>query len=221
MKINNLNDLINLVDKFGFLPFFKNGIDNFSIEEFCPEELWISADKDGPWEWKGPVIQSGNCIYGKFFNGKAGFISKKWIPHFVNYRRDGYDFDTRYDDGLANYKDKELYDTIEKSKIILSKDLKHLHNYCKDGKKGFDTVITRLQMESYVCVADFVYMKDKFGKEYGWGVAEYTTPESVFGYDFVTSEYKTEPMKSKEIIIDYLKKLLPLADEKQINKLIK
>ena len=30
---------------------------------------------------------------------------------------------------------------------------------------------TRLQMQSYVCIADFVYMQDKYGRPYGWGVA--------------------------------------------------
>ena len=40
---------------------------------------------------------------------------------------------------------------------------------------------------AYLTVSDFVYMQDKYGKTYGWGVAKYTTPEELFGYDFVTS----------------------------------
>lgn len=39
-------------------------------------------------------------------------MSREWIPDFANFRRDGYDFDARWDDGLASYKDKELYETI-------------------------------------------------------------------------------------------------------------
>lgn len=104
--------------------------------------------------------------------------------------------------------------------MILSKDLKKIRNYVKGGNKGFDTIITRLQMQSYVCVADFVYMQDKFGKPYGWGVAEYTTPEHFFGYDYIISAYKTDPAESKQKIIEHLKKILPDATEKQILKII-
>lgn len=42
---------------------------------------------------------------------------------------------------------------------MLSKELKKICNYRKGGNKGFDTVITRLQMQIYVTIADFVYIK--------------------------------------------------------------
>lgn len=218
--IYNVEDLLKKVEEYGFLPFFKNGIPGFSVEELCQPELWFT-DKEGPWEWKGPVAKSGRCIYGKFFNGKAGFVSKEWIPDFVNYRRDGYDFDARYEDGLAFYKDKELFDTIEGHEVILSKDLKEIRNYRKGGNKGFDTIITRLQMQSYVCVADFVYAKDKYGKPYGWGIAQYTTPEHFFGYDFIAPAYSTDPAVSGQKMIDRVKEVLPDAKEQKIVKLLK
>lgn len=218
--LKNEDDLLIKVEQYGFLPFFKNAIPGFSIEEMCPAELWFT-ELDGPWEWKGPAAKSGKCIYGKFFNGKAGFISKQWIPDFANYRRDGYDFDARCDDGLVFYKDKEMFETISEHDVILSKDLKKVCNYVKDGNKGFDKVITRLQMQSYVCVADFIYMNDKFGKPYGWGIAQYTTPEHFFGYNYVTSAYKTESAESKQKIIEHLKRILPEATEQQIHKITK
>jgi hypothetical protein len=218
--IRNINELLDAVEHYGFLPFFKNSIKGFSIEEMCPSELWFT-DLDGPWEWKGPASKSGRCIYGKFFGGKAGYVSKEWIPDFVNFRRDGYDFDSRCDDGLVYYKDKELYETVAEHEIILSKELKAVHNYVKGGKKGFDTVITRLQMQSYICVADFVYMLDKNHNPYGWGVAQYTTPEHFFGYDYITSAYKTAPEESKQKIFNHLQTLLPNAPETEISKIIR
>ena len=39
---------------------------------------------------------------------------------------------------------------------------------------GFDTIITRLQKLCYVIISDFRYEVDKTGKEYGWGIAEYS-----------------------------------------------
>lgn len=218
--INSLDDLNKLIKTYGFLPFFANKVKGFSIEEHCPPELWFSPYADGPWEWKGPAIRTDECIYGKFFNGKAGFVSREWIPDFVNLRRDGYDFDARCDDGLVYFKDKELFEAIDKNLPILSKDLKSICNYGKNGKKGFETVITRLQMQTYICIADFVYMRDKNGSPYGWGVAEYTTPEAVFGYGFITSAYKRTPLESKQRILSHLKSVFPDEDAVQLNKMI-
>lgn len=208
-EVRCAEDIIRLVEEIGFLPFFANGIAGFSVEECCPAELWFSAEVDGPWEWKGPIARSGRCIYGKFFSGKAGFVSREWLPDFTNYRRDGYDFDARYDDGLASYKDKGIYEAIAGHGALLSKELKKLCNYGKGGNKGFDTVITRLQMQAYVDIADFVYMRDKFGRPYGWGVARYSTPEAQFGYEYVTSAYRREPEESKQRMFAHLQGILP------------
>lgn len=45
-QIYNVEDLLALVEHFGFLPFFENRIAGFSIEGFCPPELWFSNDAD-------------------------------------------------------------------------------------------------------------------------------------------------------------------------------
>ena len=218
--LNSPEDIIRLTEEVGFLPFFRCGIPGFSIEERTPAELWFT-DSDGPWEWKGPIARTKKCFYGKFFGGKAGFVSLEWFPDFCNYRRDGFDFDSRFDCGMASYKDRNIYDTVSRYGDILSKKLKTLCGYYKGGEKGFDGVITRLQMQTYVCISDFEYMRDKLGNPYGWGVARYSTPEEIIGYDAVTSAYKRAPSESKERILAHLKKALPAATEKQLLKLIK
>lgn len=222
MKICTLDSpeaIVQTVNELGFLPFFANEIEGFSIEEHCPRELWFSDTQDGPWEWKGPVIRQGT-IYGKFFRNKAGYISKEWFADFANYRRDGYDFDSRVDEGIAPRKDEEVYCAIIKHGALLSKQLKAQCNYRKGGNTGFETVITRLQMQTYVDTSDFVYMTDKYGKTYGWGVAEYSTPERRFGYDAVTAAYKRDPKESFERIVRRLRTVLPAASEQAIRKII-
>lgn len=220
-ELHTAEDIINLVQEIGFLPFFANHISGFSVEDCCPPRLWFADDVDGPWEWKGPIARSKTCVYGKFFSGKAGFVSVEWFPDFANYRRDGYDFDARFDDELASYKDKSVYDTIADHGALLSKELKEICNYRKGGNKGFDTVITRLQMQTYVNIADFVYNRDKKGQTYGWGIAKYSTPEKQFGYDLVTAAYKREPLESRQLILKHMAEVLPDVDEKEILRLIK
>lgn len=220
LYISSIEDLEQAVQELGFLPYFANSIPGFSIEEHVAPNAWFS-DEPGTWEWKGPVINELNCAYGKFFEKKAVYISKDWFPDFANYRRDGYDFDSRFEDGLAAYRDRTLYDLVKGEGPVLSKRLKYLGNYRKGGNRGFDTVINRLQAQCYVLISDFVYMTDKNGKEYGWGVAEYSTPEQFMGRDFTEKVYQRSPEESYARICEHLHEILPDASDQAIRKLIR
>lgn len=207
-------------ERLGFLPFFENEVPGFSLAEHTPPALWFSDTLDGPWEWKGPVARTRRCVYGKFFKGRAGFISLECFPAFANYRRDGYDFDALYDDGLAPYRDKALYELLPAEGSVLSTELKRLGGYGKDGAKGFDTILTRLQMQSYVCIADFQYAQDRHGKPYGWGLARYATPEALFGTDWKETAYREDPVQSRRRIYERLLELVPGATEKNLRRLL-
>ena len=223
LKIKTKADLIGAINEYGFIPFFENSIDGFSIEEHISPECWWHSDTGewSAWEWKGPVIRETGCAYGKFFEKKACYISSEWFPDFANYRRNGYDFDARFDDGLVSYRDKRLYDLIEKNAPVISKQLKQIGDYKKGSNKGFDTIITRLQAQGYVIISDFVYMKDKYGKPYGWGVAEYSTPEVFMGESFNDRVYSRSPEESYEKILEHFCKLFPDTDINHIKKFIK
>lgn len=220
MVIRSKEDVIALVEKWGFVPFFKNEIKGFSIEELVEPELWF-GENDGPWEWKGPVIRETSCAYGKFFRSKAVFISRDWICDFANWRRDGYDHDARYDDGLASYNDRQVCEVLENHPSLLSKNLKELSGFGRNGKKGFDGIIIRLQMQGYVTTSDFEYMKDKKGKVYGWGVARYATFEQQFGEFFTQNVYKCQPSESYNRIFNHICSLFPDVDERTVKKLLK
>ena len=219
IHIATKKDLIEAVREFKFVPLFSNSIPGFSVEENVARKAWFSSE-EGVWEWKGPVIRETRCAYGKFFENKAVFIDRSVFPDFANYRRDGYDFDARYDDGLAAFKDKQLYDLLAQSAPVLSKRLKRAGGYFKGGKTGFDTVMTRLQSQCYAVISDFVYQLDKNGNTYGWGVAEYSTPEVLMGEEFTSAVYSKEPEESYEILLGQLKNLLPDCGEKELRKLL-
>lgn len=217
--LERAEQLAELVDEVGFLPFFKGEVPGFSIEEMTPPELWF-GEEPGPWEWKGPVITRSGCAYGKFFRGKAVYISREWFPDFANYRRDGYDFDARYDDGLASYREKRLFDVLDREESLLSKEWRN-RVLAEGGElKGFDTTLTKLQHRCYVTTVNFEYELDKHGKPYGWGVARYATPEARFGVEFTEKVYRREPEESARRIMEHLEKLLPRADRGQRLKLL-
>lgn len=220
--IRSQADLTDRIGEYGFLPFFSNSIEGFSVEEHIAPECWWHSDTGEwqAWEWKGSVIRQTGCAYGKFFEKKACYISPEWFVDFANYRRDGYDFDARWDDGLAPLRDKQLYDLIDQNAPILSKELKKLGDYRKGGNKGFDTIISRLQAQCYAVISDFVYMRDRYGNPYGWGVAEYSTPEKMMGERFSEKVYARSPEESYERITAHFQSLFPYEDTDVLKKFI-
>ena len=218
--IRTQQDLADAVRTLGIVPLFTNSITGFSVEEHAAHEAWFT-DEPGIWEWKGPVIQETGCAYGKFFEKKAAFISREWFPDFANDRRDGYDFDARFDDGLASYQDKTLYELVADNEPILSKQLKRLGNYRKGGNKGFDTCMNRLQAQCYVTISDFVYATDAHGLPYGWGIAEYATPERFMGQDFQEHVYQRTPEESYQRIFEHLRQMLPDVSSEQIKRFLR
>ena len=110
-RIQNWEELIGWIDEVGFLPLFKNEVDSFSAEENTSDIYWWTGDEEQDlWESRRLIARSARAAYGKFFGGKAGFISRAWFPHFANWRRDGYDFDSRWDEELATMRQKRIID---------------------------------------------------------------------------------------------------------------
>lgn len=86
-------------------------------------------------EWRRLIARSGQVAYGKFFGRKAGFISKAWFPHFANWRRDGYDFDSRWDEELASIRCKRVVDQFENRPELFSFELKRLAGFGKRARR--------------------------------------------------------------------------------------
>ena len=208
--LHTVQDAIKLINKVGFLPLFQNDVPGFSLEEHtAPEYWWCGDPKVDPWEWRELIARSGEIAYGKFFDKKAGFIAKEWIPVFANFRRDGYDFDALWDDEKASRRQKKIMDCFETEDELYSNVLKQKAGFGKGGEKGFEGTLTDLQMKTYLCVKDFRQRKNKKGQAYGWPVAVYAKPEALWGYDFVTSRYSETPEESKNAIDKRIKEMFP------------
>lgn len=221
-RIRTADELISFINKIGFLPLFQNDIPGFSVEEHTAPEYWWSGDAEhDPWEWRISIAKSECVAYGKFFNKKAGFISLEWLPYFANYRRDGYDFDSLYEDGRANRRAHKIMGLFKENKLLLSSDIKRNAGFGKGGEKNFDGVVTELQMQTYLVMSDFQRKRNKKGEEYGWPVAVYSMPEQLWSYQDVTAAYKEEPQKSRQRIMNRIQELYPDATEKNSGMLRK
>ena len=159
-------------------------------------------------------------MYGKFFAGKAGFVSKEWWPDLCNYRRASRPAPT---EGSI---EETILLTLAEHGSLITRELRAACGF--DGPKmrsKFDGYVTRLQMACRIVTEDFVYPTDKHGHEYGWGWSLLTTPESLLGREMCQGSLyegqKRTPQESFERMFEHLCRLLPEATEQQITKLLK
>ncbi len=232
--IETQEQLESLIQKWGFMPFFKNGVEGFSIEEIMPYDLLFGEfGLDGAWVWKGPIISHWQSAYGKFFHGKAGYVSIEWLPDFMNWRRWVYPMEKQGKDA------RHILDVLKENESMLSKKLKVASGFSlsrrrksfnpddptsplvnKKNGTAFDSLIAGLQMGTYVCIADFEYLISRKGEPYGWGVARYCTPEAMYEFDYREVIDGRTPLQSRQRIAEHLRRLFPNADKRQIDKIV-
>ena len=159
------------------------------------------------------MTAAGTGVYGKFFDKKAGFISREWWPDFYNYRR------SRHPVPAEGSIEDSILATLGEHGSLITRELRAACGF--DGPKmrsKFDGYVTRLQMGCYIVTEDFVYPTDKHGREYGWGWSLLTMPEALLGREACRCE--RTPQESYQRMLAHFRALLPEATEKQIKKLI-
>ena len=217
-RVGSAAELMTLIDEIGFLPLLDSGIYGFSAEDIVDEDCRYVVFSDGGWDWplskwKGQIVTDMPCLYGKFFNKKAGFISKTWWADFCNYRRSK--FPLPESDSIEG----TILDTLRMTGSLITRELRAACGFNGKGMRSkFDGYITKLQMATYIVTEDFVYPQDKHGKEYGWGWSLLTTPEALYGKEACTCSHS--PEDSFQRLVAQLKKILPEATEMQILRLI-
>ena len=220
--IKDYKVLVDRINEIGFLPLFKNSIEGFSVEEMTiANAWWTDCAKEDPWQWREIIAREGEIAYGKFFNNKAGFISREWFPYFSSYRRDGYDFDSRYEEGLASIRTKKIIDVLSLCDQLPSNELKSRAGFGKNGEKGFEGAMSLLQMQTYITVRSFQRRRNKNNEEFGWPVAIYSLSEKLFGDEYVRFAYKIGSSECKKKMIAQLRDQYPRALDKEIEKLIR
>lgn len=222
-RIKTSEELSELINKIGFLPLFKNDVPGFSVEELtATDSWWAGVPEEDPWAWREVIAGEGKIAYGKLYCNRAGFVSRDWYPYLASYRRDGYDYDSRYEDGLASYRSKKIMDVMELApEGMLSNDIKKAAGFGKTGEKGFEGTLSSLQMETYLTVRAFQRRSNKKHEEYGWPVAVYTISERLFGEEHVRSAYHLKAEEAKSKIVDQIRQFYPQANTKEIEKVIR
>ena len=218
-RFRSAEDVVRTIHEVGFLSLFATEIPGFSVEEHTfAWDWWSDRPETDPWAWRMEIAARDDIAYGKFFDRKAGFISKPWFGAFANYRRDGYDYEGMYEDGKMKHRNRQIMDALEpddqcRGLELLSCDLKKKAAV----EKGFEGALTELQMQTFLIMSDFRQRKNKYGVGYGWHVAALMTPETKWGYDRVNGCGR-KPDESRERIREQILRFFPDAAEKDIGK---
>ncbi len=215
--IHNCPELMEAIRQIGLVPLLDSGIPGFSADELvAPECRYVMTDEgwDWPlWDWKGPMVTEGGFAYGKFFGGKAGFVTMEWWPDLCNWRR------AKHPEPSEDSVEGVILEVLRVNGSMITRELRSACGFTGSKMRSrFDSYVTRLQMACRVVTEDFVYPRDKHGNPYGWGWALLNTPERLFGRDACLCD--RTPEESRERIMAHLRKLLPKATAKQLEKLI-
>ena len=231
LRIRSAAELTAWVNEIGFLPFFANEVPGFSAEEHVAADAWWTGDRaQDPWEWREDIASGHEVAYGKFFAGRAGFISREWLPAFANARREGWDFDGRWQSGAASRREKAIMECFVNPESedepeftgarLLSTDLKRRAGFGKGGEKNYPGVLTGLQMRLYLVIAGFRRRQNRRGEGYGMPVSVLAAPESLWGYPLMTAAYDEDPGASWDRIHRHVRGLYPGAEDEDIVGLI-
>lgn len=218
-KIHSCPELVDYVNQIGFLPLLNIGVGDWSAEDAVDENCRYTASPDGGWEWplwkwKGSVLRESGCAYGKFFDKKAGFVSREWWADFCNYRQSRR---PQMDEGSI---ESAILQTLREEGSMITRELRAACGFTGAKMRGkFDGYVARLQMQCRIVTEDFIYPCDRHGKEYGWGWALLTTPETLFGKE--ACRPGRSPEESYRKIWRHLKNILPWATDDEINRILK
>lgn len=219
IEIHSCAELMDYIQQVGFLPLLDSGIWGYSAEDVVDNDCRYVVFDDGGWDWplwkwKGPIVTEGNCVYGKFFAGKAGFVSREWWPDLCNYRRSQHPAPQE-----GSIEEAILFALGEQGSLI-TRELRAACGFTGPKMRSkFDGYVTRLQMACRIITEDFVYPQDRHGREYGWGWSLLTIPEQLLGRE--ACQCPRTPQESFDRMFAHFRQLLPEATDQQILKLIK
>ena len=170
--INCQEDMYADIIDAGIIPFFRNHIPGYSIEDLTPREHWFDGDELGPWDWKIYAVQSGNVAYGKFLlGGKAAFATAECYFHLMNWKRslEGKAVDEAGERVMAFVRENGSCTTGDVRRLLGIK------------KAAADAMLTRLEARTLLVIGDFERIYRGPDLHYsGWQKASFCRPEDFF-----------------------------------------
>ncbi|WP_438431259.1 AlkZ-related protein [Gorillibacterium sp. sgz500922] len=178
-RITTYEEARELVQDLGILPLAPAVPDHPSFAACTPPEAWHTGEESDPWTWRVRFPAAGDAAYGKFFRGKSVLIAPDLFPLLKTAASRGASVRDRYRDGLLPREALVLYETIEASGRIDTRELRAAAGMkARESKAGYERGIRALQeaMDVVVTGAHVRYQAD--GRPSGWSSVSYALAET-------------------------------------------
>lgn len=151
----------------GFSTFLPCGIPGLSLFEHTAPEIWASDDKTvNPWYWRFSFAYVDDLFYGKFADGKLGFVRRDLFPLFAAVRRQGMTVEALLDTDLVSRDAALLFRALPATAEWALPDFM---DRMPPLETKLETLTNELQMRSLFFTSGFRYRtKKSTGEEYGW-----------------------------------------------------
>ncbi len=214
--VQSASEAADFIIEAGMLPFLKNDLMGFSLEDHVPDGWFDSDDHDlNPWYWRYSFALDNQIAYGKFFNRKLGFVSKELFSDFVNVKRRGRTGEQFFDEGIISAEAYSLYEALFGGAVKSSIELRDELGF---KRSVVDRALTELMNETLIVILDFQRRTGRNGRPYGWPIAYYGRPEDEFGEDVVFCNQS--PHQSWQRLLKCSQKLTTVNDENLLTKVL-
>lgn len=214
-RIKTIEQLEETIERIGFLPYAGDEKKSLFTLEGMTDNIWFTGLEDDPWEWRRVIAVRGKQAYGKFFGGKAGFVSRDCIPAFIAARRDNRSFTELYGDGLVSRDAKRIWECFEMRAEWTHQALKTEAGFNGRGRE-FEAAVTELQGLFFLCVPGQSRRINKKGEPYGWLCNDFGRMDVLFP---VEEDDVMEREEGYEYLMDCIRGVGEF-DEKAVRRLI-
>jgi len=218
MIINTFSDFCSILRNIGFAVSAGNDEGIFNLNRYYSDKIRHHTwdPETDPWEWRiRSVTECDDIAYGKVFNFKGGWITKKWYPYFLAVRRNGRDLDEMYSDGLISGMERDVYNVIRESDEIAMHEIKRILNISRELNSKYESALLKLQMNMFITISGETHKTNKFGEPYGWGINVFTPVENFFGdIEVIDIDIATDK------ITERIREINPQAADKNIKRFL-
>ena len=240
--------MITVIREYGIIPFFRNSVPGWSIEEKTAPGCWFDDDEGelGPWDWKIDCVRTGDIAYGKFLGGKAAFATVQWYRHLMAWRRSQPKYRmalgerytaTSSGERLMKVLAPAALAAIRESGALEAKDLRRV---CSEAvtpslvrslgakykpllrpsvkKNIVDSVVQFLQMGTWSVIGDFERVYR--GPDLTYSGWQHASNTTPDELFEISPETGLPPEESREAIITHVMSLVPSAERNSLLKLI-
>ncbi len=210
--VQTASEAAEFIIEAGIMPFLRNAVVGFSLQDHVPEGYFESADKAlNPWYWRYEFGADSEIIYGKFLRKKLGFCTRRYYPHLINIRRQNRGVQQLFEAG-----------EISKTSFLVMRSLAQgdavqgvaFREELGLSRSEADAAFAELMNATLLVIVGFECRRGKNQQPYGWPLAVYARPEDEYGLDILKTG--CPPQASLEVLVRRIREIAPQATETQI-----